>query len=222
MKCPHCATGIFIDLHDTKNVKTIEMGNNQGFGIPYEWSLVYIQCPACYQFIVYIERRHAMGGPFNSRSQVFPQNNPRPNCPKEVPNDIAQEYTEACLILPISPTASAALSRRCLQHFLREVVKVKSGNLIDEIKEVINIGQLPSHISEDLDAVRQIGNFAAHPRKNEQTGTILPVEPGEAEWNLEVLEALFDFYCVQPAKARKRRDDLNQKLTEARQKKQNP
>lgn len=41
------------------------------------------------------------------------------------------------------------------------------------------------------------------------------MEPGEAEWNLDVLEALFDFYFVAPAKAQERRDALNRKLKEA-------
>jgi len=42
----------------------------------------------------------------------------------------------------------------------------------------------------------------------------LPVESGEAEWNLDVIEALFDFYFVQPAIIKKKKDALNKKLTE--------
>jgi hypothetical protein len=33
----------------------------------------------------------------------------------------------------------------------------------------------------------------------------LPVESGEAEWNLDVLESLFDLYFVQPEVLRKKR-----------------
>jgi hypothetical protein len=43
----------------------------------------------------------------------------------------------------------------------------------------------------------------------------LPVELGEAEWNLDVLESLFDFYFVQPARAKAKRDALNKKLADA-------
>jgi hypothetical protein len=46
-------------------------------------------------------------------------------------------------------------------------------------------------------------------------GEILPVEPGEAEWSLDVLEQLFDFYYVQPALTAKKRDEMNKKLQEA-------
>jgi len=66
-----------------------------------------------------------------------------------------------------------------------------------------------------LDAVRNIGNFAAHPMKSQSTGEIVPVEPGEAEWNLDVLESLFDFHFVAPAKTKARKDALNKKLKDA-------
>jgi hypothetical protein len=66
-----------------------------------------------------------------------------------------------------------------------------------------------------VDAVRNIGNFAAHPIKATATGEVLPVEPGEAEWNLDVLEALFDFFFVQPAVIKRKRDALNKKLASA-------
>jgi hypothetical protein len=40
------------------------------------------------------------------------------------------------------------------------------------------------------------------------------VEEGEAEWLLEVLEELFGFYYIAPARAAVRRAALNQKLAE--------
>lgn len=42
-------------------------------------------------------------------------------------------------------------------------------------------------MERELDAVRNIGNFAAHTQKSTVTGAILDVVPGEAEWNLDVL-----------------------------------
>lgn len=57
--------------------------------------------------------------------------------------------------------------------------------------------------------------FAAHPQKSTASGAILDVEPGEAEWNLDVLESLFDFYFIQPALSAKRKAELNQKLKAA-------
>ena len=97
------------------------------------------------------------------------------------------------------------MSRRC----------TKQGNLANEIQQVLDAKTLPSHILDSLDAVRNIGNLAAHPIKNKTTGEITDADPGEAEWNLDTLEALFDYYFVQPALTQKRKDELNKKLANA-------
>lgn len=102
-----------------------------------------------------------------------------------------------------------------MQAILRDKAGTKSKDLYDQIEEVVNAGKLPSHIEEELHAVRNIGNIAAHTMKSTTTGAIIDVAPGEAEWNLDVLESLFDFYFVQPAISAKRKVDLNAKLKEA-------
>jgi hypothetical protein len=119
-------------------------------------------------------------------------------------------------VLADSPKASAALSRRCVQAILREHAKVKPQDLSKEIDEVLASKQLPTSLAGDIDAIRNIGNFAAHPTKSTNTGEIVGVEPGEAEWNLDVLEGLFDFYFVAPSEAQKKRDALNKKLADAK------
>lgn len=53
------------------------------------------------------------------------------------------------------------------------------------------------------------------PNKSKHTGEIFDVEPGEAEWSLETLDGLFDFFFVQPAKLKEKREALNKKLQEA-------
>jgi hypothetical protein len=146
---------------------------------------------------------------------IWPFLNDRPICPPEVPSHIADDYAEACLVLKISPKASAALSRRCLQNILREAAKVKPSDLSKEIQEVVDNEKIPSQLIDSIDAIRNIGNFAAHPVKSKSTGEVVDVEPEEAGWNLDVLEALFDFYYVQPAKVAKKREALNAKLSEA-------
>jgi hypothetical protein len=71
---------------------------------------------------------------------------------------------------------------------------------------------VPSIIAEAVDAVRQVGNFAAHPMKDINTGAIVQVEPGEAEWSLDVLRGLFDYFFIQPARLQRRKNELNNKL----------
>ena len=84
-----------------------------------------------------------------------------------------------------------------------------------QIQQVIDSRKLPSHLGEALDSIRAIGNFAAHPMKSTSTGEIQDVEPEEAEWTLDTLESLFDFYYVQPALLKKKRDAINAKLADS-------
>lgn len=180
------------------------------------------QCPACRDFIIDFVIARAWNnnsnepmGPLDRDERIFPRTRPRPACPQEVPASIREDYDEAVLVLNDSPKASAALSRRCLQTLLREVARVKKGDLAKEIDEIIARGALPATLSGNLDALRVIGNFAAHPQKSKITGEIFPVEPHEALWNLEVLEGLFEILCVAPARNQSRKDELNKKLREA-------
>ena len=145
---------------------------------------------------------------------AYPRTGAKTPAPPAVPKIIAQDFNEASIVLSYSPQASAALSRRCLQHVLTDRQVSRSDNLSAAIDDALKSG-LPSHLAENLDAIRNIGNFAAHPQKSQHSGEILPVQPQEAEWNLEVLELLFDFYYIQPALAAARRASLNSKLAEA-------
>lgn len=213
MQCAHC----LLQMHP------IEQASQLGQDTDGVWAVITLQCPACKRFNVMLERGTIGGGyaPNNrvwnaeERRFVHPKAHGRTPCPSEVPEAIGEDHTEACLVLADSPKASAALSRRCLQNVLREARGVKHGNLYDEIEEAIKSGSLPSHISEALHAVRAIGNFAAHPTKSQTTGEIVPVEVGEAEWNLDVLETLFDFCYVQPAKLAEKKAALDTKLRDA-------
>ena len=107
---------------------------------------------------------------------VSPMNTAR-IIPIEVPPDIGEDFSEASVVLPISEKASAALSRRCLQNVLTQN-GFRKKDLNEQIDEAIPT--LPTRIAENLDAIRNIGNFAVHPLKHQSTGLIADVEPEEA------------------------------------------
>lgn len=203
MKCPHC----LVDIHPS--VKAYELGKDK-FN---QWIIHKHICSACEKSFYFLQQLSLVGTSLNILL-VYPKGTNRPPCPAEVPEKIREDYNEACLVLPDSPKASAALSRRCLQLILREYAGVKPSDLIDEIREYCSKPDTPSYISDAVDAVRIIGNFAAHPIKSKKSGEIIEVEPGEAEWNLEVLESLFDFFFVQPKRIAEKKSKLNEKLKE--------
>jgi hypothetical protein len=213
MKCMHC----LVEFHD------IEQQNYIGKDVDRHWTIFRYDCPACNRMNLFLvnareksdHSTNIVGETIVSKMAVRPFGSNHPPCPSEVPENIACDYKEACLVFPFSAKASAALSRRCLQNLLRDAAKVKPSDLSKEIQEVLDSERLPSQLADSIDAIRHIGNFAAHPMKSKSTGELVDVEPEEAEWNLDVLESLFDFYYVQPAKVAKKREALNAKLSEA-------
>jgi len=146
---------------------------------------------------------------------VYPKRSGRNAPPAEVPADLARDFSEASAVIADSPQASAALSRRCLQQILVEHAGAQGRDLAQQIQSVLDRPGLPSYLAEALDAVRTIGNFAAHPIKSTHSREIIPVEANEAEWSLDILESLFDFYFVQPVKLEQRRSALTEKLQSA-------
>ena len=209
MDCPHCSKSVHVDWTETP----------MGADLEFEYTIKRAECPACERIILKLETmdrdEYGAGGFFSiagTEHEVFvhPRAPSRAPIHSSVPSDLSSDYHEACLVLADSPKASAALGRRCLQHLLREQAKVKPSNLSVEIEEAMT--SLPPHLSDAIDAVRNIGNFAAHPAKSESTGEVVEVEAGEAEWILDTIEGLFDHYFTQPALLAAKREALNAKL----------
>lgn len=205
MKCPHCLENFHEDW------TRVGLGGDIGHIM---WSVSHCKCPACKRIIMSVE---GVKEDFSSYERmVYPKAISRVSLPEEVDDvSVVNDYSEACAVLSDSAKASAALSRRSLQHILRDKVGVKPSDLYSEIQQVLDNNLLPSDLAENLDAIRNIGNFAAHPIKSTSTGEVVDVEPGEAEWNLEVLEDLIDYAYVRPARSQARKDALNKKLKDA-------
>jgi hypothetical protein len=173
-------------------------------------------CPACNGFMVFL-----LEGNYDNRSgdleeamqtMLYPKTRSAKSLPNEIPQEYRSEFSEAFSVLDSSPKASAALSRRLLQNILQNHYNIKKKRLADEIREFVTRNDIPSHLANAVDAIRQVGNFAAHPSKDVNTGTIVDVEPDEAEWLIDVLEALLDYTFVFPARLERQKQKLNEKL----------
>lgn len=215
MQCPHCLVEIHADFstsHVTAPHGFIAKNVN---GQQSRWRVLSMICPVpeCEKAILHLAEFNEHNV-IRSSIQIVPMSMSRPPPPPEVPGELAEDYIEACGVLSASPKASAALSRRCLQGILRSNGFIDK-DLAPAIQAAIASKQLPSLLATSLDAVRNIGNFAAHPMKDTSTGLVLPVEPEEAEWNLDVLEGLFDYFYVLPAREQEKIDELNKKLAAA-------
>jgi len=211
MKCPHCT----VEFHD--HPSQIEIGEDKD----QKWKIIIRNCPNCkrdiYTLVNYKYKSNGqfLGEEIISSNLIRPKVANRPPVPIEVPSKFATDYTEACLVFADSAKASAALSRRCVQHIIRDKLGIIKKDLFQEIQEVIDKALLPTDLLESIDAIRNVGNFAAHPIKSQSTGEIVEVEPHEADWNLDVIEMLFEYLFVRPEAIKKKREALNIKLTDA-------
>lgn len=212
MKCPHCLTGFneawgITQLPQDKTTKAKS----------FAWRIRYLVCPTCDNLVAMLGQGTvtASNSYTETTRMVWPAAVTREPLSPDVPAAFASDYKEAVAVFHDSPKASAALSRRCLQHIIHDKAGIKEKNLDQEIQKLINSGKLPQDLSDAIDAVRTVGNFAAHPIKSVSSGEIVDVEDGEAEWLLDTIEGLFDFYFVRPAALQRKRDALNKKLADA-------
>ena len=211
-KCPHCA------IYFKKNWRREEVFSSQ---LGQRITSLATDCPSCAKAVVLLEIHFARSfdgdGPQESYV-AFPKNPQSKSAPAEVPEEIGKDYQEACAILPISAKASAALSRRILQTVLREN-GYSNNSLSKQIHDVIENrnaeNPLPTILRESVDAIRNFGNFSAHPVTDKTTLQIIDVEPEEAEWCIEIVDLLFDHYYVMPERVRQKKAELDSKLKAA-------
>jgi len=124
--------------------------------------------------------------------QLKPQSKAK-QFPSYIPQQIIDDYREACLIVDLSPKASATLSRRALQGVIRDFWGITKNRLVDEIDELQ--GKVDQSTWQAIDAVRSIGNIGAHMEKD--INVIVDVEPNEAELLIGLIEILLkDWYIA--------------------------
>lgn len=204
MRCPHCA--------DSFTPKWAEQNLGKDPDATGIWFVQWTNCPTCYRVVARMLDYDAKGGAVQEKAHLVHPAIPTRVVPDEVEEPYASDFREAATTLHVSAKASAALSRRLLQHLLREKAGVKHSNLMAEIDEIRDMKILPVGLADDLHGIRHVGNFAAHPIKDTETETVADVEEGEADWLLELLDELLDFFFVAPAKRAERREALNRKL----------
>lgn len=225
MLCPYCHIG-FVKESETARESTVQSSINSYDG--YTVRLIF--CPQCKRLVIVLEEgvyKVFLDGGFGEEeyisdikkeSVIYPPSSIRYQIAEEVPAQYHKDFREANMLLDISPNASAALSRRCLQSILHHELKIKKYNLDQEIKEYLDTVKPPAQIAELIDVIRQIGNMSAHAWKNQITGEIIGVDPAEAELSLSVLYYMFDYHFVQPKRARKIIEQTNVKRVAADQK----
>lgn len=199
-KCPYCGSAATItDQNYSEDHHRFRHGNNVGT-LFLTTEVIVCPNPECKEFEISADLRKAIvdgnghvvphGAPIQEW-QLKPQSGAKP-FPDYIPAPILQDYQEACLIVNLSPKASATLARRCLQGVIRDFWGIAKDRLVDEINAIRE--KVDPITWQAIDAVRKIGNIGAHMEKN--IDLILEVDPDEAAVLIRLIEYLLKEWYV--------------------------
>jgi hypothetical protein len=69
-------------------------------------------------------------------------------------------------------------------------------------------------LRKNLHYLREIADLSAHTKKDDQA-VVVNVDHTEAEWTLEIIDRLFDYFIVSPKREEAMRRALDQKIQQA-------
>ena len=130
---------------------------------------------------------------------------------------MARDFGEAAAILDISHRMSAVLARRILADVLEKYAGLDDYGLTKRIERFVNDTNRPAQLRLNLHHLREIADFSAHTQMDDQL-TPLDVTQEEAEWTLDVVERLFDYFIVGPERDKNLREGMDAKIGKANRK----
>ena len=218
--CPFCNQPTTVTKQDINDSNYIYLFSETEYGdVGFRWTSVRcpnLDCREVWLKVSFDEVEFYGGSSqFKSTRQLQtwtlrPESSAKPQ-PDYIPEQIREDYYEACLIAGKSPKASATLSRRCLQGMIRDFWNIKEKNLFEEINALE--GEVDGNTWKAIKAVKDIGNIGAHMEKD--INLIIPVEPDEAQLLIDMIELLIeDWY-----KQRHRREQTTGLLVQKAQEK---
>lgn len=192
--CPYCGKGQAFTTEDMNYNRCGYMISfdkrcrvENGF-LPYDMTIYHLRCSnkSCQKITVvgYNEEQ-------KKQWDLIPENVYK-QYPDYIPQQIRDDYQEACLIIDKSPKASATLLRRCLQGMIRDFWKISKDKLYDAISELD--GKVPASQWKAIDGLRKLGNIGAHMEKD--VDLIIDIEPDEAKKLQRLIELLLDKWYV--------------------------
>ena len=194
-KCPYCNQ--LLSLHAGTFVAryTSFQYPNEGASVPLTFSdscikTNFVKCPNCEQYSIYGE------GVGNAVKDITFRIKPKSAAiqfPDYVPDQIRNDYEEACAVLDLSPKASATLSRRCLQGMIRDFWDIKKSRLCDEIDALEE--KVPAAQWSAINRVRQLGNIGAHMEKD--VNLLIDIKPSEANTLIKLIELLLRQWYIE-------------------------
>jgi hypothetical protein len=196
MQCPHCHSEIGGKQH------TFALGEDPDGA----WQVSSTRCNICERLVVELCAKDGCAYP------VRPLGSGRPRLAGDVPAEFESEYHTACEILAISPESSAAISRRLLQRFFVAQFGTENAELSELIGTATEAAEMQPYLREALRTLVALARLEPQSEKSLRPHTLIPVQPGEAEWTLDVLQNLLEARYVQPARLQRLQSALEEKV----------
>jgi hypothetical protein len=196
MECPHCHSEYTAAPH------TFALGEDQDG----TWQISNVRCDVCDRLIVKVCKKDGDSYP------AWPQSSTRPRLSADVPSEYADDYHVASQVYAYSEESAAALGRRTLQRLLASKANAGEGGLVDQIRRVVLGPEMPAYLKQGLQTYTRLAQLDSQPGKSLHPEALTKVEPGEAEWLLDVLQSLLDLYFVQPARLQRKQTGLEEKI----------
>jgi hypothetical protein len=197
MECPHCGSDIEATPH------TFSLGIDQ----EGTWQVSNTRCPTCDRLVVAICSKEGRNYP-----AYPPTGSAKAKLSEDVPTELAADYWTASQVLPYSEEASAAISRRLLQRVLAAKAGAGYGGLAEQIQRALASPTMPPYLKEGLETLVKVARLEAGTAKSYRCDALASASEGEAEWLLDVLRPLLDFYYVQPARLRRKRYAIEERI----------
>lgn len=227
MRCPTCAQNtpdswqwLFVN-HAGPHGPEVELAAPRESSVAVDW--MHCANNDCKELVVRVHQSRLSfigSAPVEVDTQTWtarPRDGASRSVDPLVPEPYRSDFIEAAGILNRSPRMSAVLSRSILADLLEQYAQKTHYNLADRIDSFNADTSHPRRLRENLHYLREIADLSAHTKKNDQA-VVVAVEAAEAEWTLEVVERLFDYFIVSSAKDAAIRDAVDQKLKDTARK----
>jgi len=147
--CPHC--GIYTD----QVWRILHSDSHTPYGIKDKFTAIinyeFTVCKKCNDITIW-----------DHKKMIYPLTGGAPLPHDDMPKKVTKDYNEARSLVSISPKASCALLRLCVEK-LCEHLGEKNGKLNTKISNLTKSGKITPDTQKALDSIRVIGAEAIHP-----------------------------------------------------------
>jgi hypothetical protein len=200
--CPHCGNETAQEiLFEETITETVYSLNDPDDSYDFDVTYYLTKCITCKSISLFNDCEiNDSQGNLSEANICYPE---QKKLGIEIPSIVAKTYREAIRIRNISPPAFAVMIRRGLE-FLCKDKKAKGKTLKDQLEDLGRSGIIPTTLAEMGDALRFLGNIAAH-------ATNYKIDRTEVKAMDDFFLAMLEYVYIGPAKLNRLKEFIKTK-----------